>query len=62
MNKDMQNRQVRIPGPRDHCVETSCTKFGVGPKEAKRMLQLLGKRAAMHEIALNLRGTPPKFR
>jgi hypothetical protein len=60
--KRTQNRQVKIPGRRDQCVETSCAKFGVGPKEAKKMIQLLGKRAPIHEIAANWKERPPKFR
>ena len=47
---------------RDHCVMASCDRVGVSSKEMKKMLALLGKRAAMHELAHNLKERPPKFR
>ncbi|KKX33991.1 hypothetical protein [Rhizobium sp. LC145] len=61
--KHVDNRQVRVPGPpRDHCVETSCGKAGISEKETQKMLRLLGKRAAIHELSINLKDRPPKFR
>ena len=61
--KHVDNRQVRVPGPpRDHCVESSCGKAGISPKETQRMLRLLGKRAAIHELSINVKDRPPKFR
>ena len=61
MNKD-QYRRVSTPSPYEHCVAASCAKVGVSTKEAQKMLALLGKRAAMHELAHNLKDRPPKFR
>lgn len=59
----VQNRQIRIPGPpRERCVQGSCEKLGANPKEVRKMLQLLGKRAAMHELSHNLTGRPSKIR
>ncbi|WP_131818922.1 hypothetical protein [Rhizobium sp. LCM 4573] len=61
--KHVDNRQVRVPGPpRDHCVESSCGKAGMSQKETQRMLKLLGKRAAIHELSINVKDRPPKFR
>lgn len=61
--KQLGNRQIRVPGPpRDHCVEAACKKHGLSPKEEKQMLQLLGKRASIHELATNMSARPPKFR
>jgi hypothetical protein len=63
MKKDHDNRQVRNPGPpRDHCVKSSCDQVGVSAEEARKMMQLLGKRAAQHELSHNLKDRPPKFR
>ncbi len=60
--KQIPNRQVRIPGPPLHCVQKTCDKAGASPKEVRKMLQLLGKRAALHELSQNLKDRPPKFR
>jgi hypothetical protein len=60
--KQMPNRQIRIPGPPLHCVRNTCDKAGANPKEVRKMLQLLGKRAAIYELAHNLKDRPPKFR
>ncbi|WP_165447260.1 hypothetical protein [Rhizobium leguminosarum] len=46
--KTMSNRQVRIPGPREHDVAEHCRKFGIGPAEEKKLKKLLGSRAPLH--------------
>ena len=59
----MPHHQIRVPGPpRLQCVQMTCTKAGVTPNEAKKMLALLGKRATIAELERNLKNRPPKFR
>lgn len=60
--KQLRNRLTNIPRAPLHCVQKTCDKAGAHPKEVRKMLQLLGKRAAMHELAHNLKDRPPKFR
>lgn len=61
--KKVQIRQVKVPGPPPlHCVQGSCDKVGVSAKETRKMLALLGKRAAIHELSQNMKDRPPKFR
>ncbi|ANL26985.1 hypothetical protein AMC90_CH01119 [Rhizobium phaseoli] len=40
--KSMNNRQVRIPGPREHDVAEHCRKFGIGPAEEKKLKSCSG--------------------
>jgi hypothetical protein len=57
------NRQVKIPGPRDHHdVAAHCKKFGIGPAEERKLLKLLGHHAPPHEIAANAPPKMPRFR
>jgi hypothetical protein len=60
--KQMPHRQIRVPGPPLHCIQNTCSKAGADPKEVRKMLQLLGKRATIAELARNLKDWPPKFR
>ncbi|MBP2561182.1 hypothetical protein ABCW43_22890 [Neorhizobium sp. IRAMC:178] len=61
MKKDT-NRQVRIPGPRDHDVAEHCRKNGMRLEDERKMLRLLGKQAPVHEIQSNSPPRPPRFR
>ncbi|AUW41323.1 hypothetical protein [Rhizobium leguminosarum] len=60
--KSMSNRQVRIPGPREHDVAEHCRKFGIGPAEEKKLKKLLGSRAPLHEIQANASPRQPRWR
>jgi hypothetical protein len=60
--KTMSNRQVRIPGPREHDVAEHCRKFGIGPAEEKKLKKLLGSRAPLHEIQANAPPRQPRWR
>lgn len=60
--KSMSNRQVRIPGPREHDVAEHCRKFGIGPAEEKKLKKLLGSHAPLHEIQANAPPRLPKWR
>lgn len=55
-------RQVRTPGPNDHCVVQQCKKLGIGPAEERKLIKLLGKHAPLHEIKLNKSPGAPRFR
>lgn len=60
--KNMNNRQVHVPGPRDHDVADHCKKLGVDPAEERKLLRLLGKHAPLHEIRANAPPKQPRFR
>lgn len=60
--KSMNNRQVRIPGPREHDVAEHCRKFGIGPAEEKKLKKLLGSKAPLHEIQANAPPRQPRWR
>jgi len=60
--KKMNNRQVRIPGPKDQDITEHCRKFGIGPAEEKKLKKLLGHRAPLHEIQANTSTPQPKWR
>ncbi len=47
---------------RDQCVRSYCEAVGVDRDEVERMVKLLGKTAARHEIDTNIRGRPQRFR
>ncbi len=49
--KNLQNRQVKQPGPRELDVEQHCKKHGVDAAEAKKLVKLLGRHAPLHELA-----------
>ncbi|MCJ8518898.1 hypothetical protein ABID21_001796 [Pseudorhizobium tarimense] len=60
--KRVHQPREKMVGPALHCVKATCGKAGASPKEIRKMLQLLGKKATMHELAHNLKDRPPKFR
>ncbi|TCL63607.1 hypothetical protein [Rhizobium sp. BK251] len=62
MSHSKDNRQVRIPGANERSVAEHCRKFGIGPAEARKLQQLLGKHAPLHEIQANAPPRLPKFR
>ncbi|WP_319005712.1 hypothetical protein [Pararhizobium sp. BT-229] len=62
MSHASNNRQIRIPGPNDHCVSSHCKKLGIGPAEERKLLKILGKHAPLHEIKSNAPPRPPRFR
>jgi hypothetical protein len=62
MSHSSDNRQIRIPGPNDHCVVGLCKKFGITPAEERKVIRLLGKQAPVHEVKINAPPRPARFR
>ncbi|PKA45298.1 hypothetical protein [Rhizobium sullae] len=60
--KNMNNRQVHVPGPHERDVADHCKKLGVDPAEERKLLRLLGKHAPLHEIRANAPPKQPRFR
>lgn len=60
--KQMNNRQVRHPGPSEHDVSKHCQKHGIDAAEEKKLVKLLGRHAPLHEIHANSPPKQPRFR
>jgi len=60
--KNLQNRQVKRPGPRELDVEQHCKKHGVDAAEAKKLVKLLGRHAPLHELQANAPPKQPRWR
>jgi hypothetical protein len=52
----------KLTDNRDRCVRSYCEAVGVDCDEVERMVKLLGKTAARHEIETNIRGRPHRIR
>ena len=62
MSDHRRPKIVRLVPAQDHCVVEYCRKSGVTLAEQKKLLALLGKRAALHELRSNSPPRAPRFR
>ncbi|KRB55098.1 hypothetical protein ASE04_05115 [Rhizobium sp. Root708] len=62
MTHQRDNRQVRIPGAKDHNITDHCKKFGISSSEERKLRKLLGNDAPLHEIQANSAPRQPRFR
>ena len=60
--KQVDNRQVRNPGPRDRDVSQHCKTHGLDAAEERKLVRLLGTHAPLHEIKANSAHKQPRFR
>lgn len=58
----MVSSDEKLIDGRDLYVRSYCEAVGVDRDEVERMVKLLGKTAARHEIDANIRGRPHRFR
>ena len=58
----MDHQRPKAIQPKLHCVVEHCRRNGITPSEERKLLALLGKRAASHELKHNSPPPAPRFR